>query len=127
MSFLCFPKMCGRDHLKMWELITAFRFAFTVFLGAPELVVCLEDALVAGVVMRFALGCAVDAGLGGHRLVFAVVVAVFLLVVGGASVEGGKTDGGDGPSATGSNDKTPPPLVRREGAPPCAVRVGFFT
>ena len=56
-----------------------------------------------------------------------VVVAVLLLVGIGASVEGGTTDCGDGPSATGSNDETPPPLVRRKGAPRRAVRVDFFT
>ena len=40
---------------------------------------------------------------------------------------GGTTDGGDGPSATGSNTETPPPLVRRKGAPRSVVRVDFFT
>ena len=103
MSFLCFPKMCGQDHLKMLELITTFGFAFTVFLGTPELAVCFGDALVAGAVVRFSYGCAVDTGLGGHRLAFAVVVAVsvLLLVIVGASVEGGTTDGGDRRSARG--------------------------
>ena len=128
MSFFCFPKICGRDHLKIWELITAFRFSFTVFLGAGGLPFGLVDALVAGAVVRFALVCAVNVGLGGRRLAFAlvVVVAVLLLVVG-ASVEGGTTEGGDGLSATGLKDETPPPLVRREGSPPRAVRVDFFT
>jgi hypothetical protein len=98
--------------LKIWELITAFRFTFTIFLGADGLPYCVEVALVAGSVVRFTLICAVDAGSGGHRLPFTLVIVVAVLVlVDGASVEGGTTDGGDGLSATGSSDKTPPPLV----------------
>jgi len=57
--------------------------------------------------VRFALGCAVNAGLGGHWQAFAVVVVVsVLLLVVRASVKGGTIDSGDGPSATGSNNET---------------------